>query len=236
MSSARHTAWSLTINNPTAADREALNLALQRGWKVEGQQETGESGTVHYQCCLRTPQCRFSAVKKLFPRAHIEPAKNVSALLQYVSKEDTRTGSLPVQSDLYPSLSKFWDLVFSYLDDQALSPYDGPIDEKSALKLLDQASYHLILNGYHVETLAVNPQTRSAFSKFLTALWIRSKHSQTARQTDTALESSEVSVPTIHNHAFDSDRPQVLYPEEEVLSPPQSSDASPPVDPRSSSA
>lgn len=73
--------WSLTINNPTQEDEEAIALARQRGWKVEGQKEVGKEGTPHYQLCLDcSQQQRFSAVKKAFPRAHIEAAKSVVAL------------------------------------------------------------------------------------------------------------------------------------------------------------
>lgn len=36
MTTLRASCWSLTINNPTAADEEQINLARQRGWKVEG--------------------------------------------------------------------------------------------------------------------------------------------------------------------------------------------------------
>lgn len=86
----RGTCWSLTINNPTQDDEDAIHIARQKGWKVEGQKERGEQGTEHYQLMLRTPQVRFSAVKKQFPRAHIELARNPSALATYVSKEETR--------------------------------------------------------------------------------------------------------------------------------------------------
>lgn len=73
--------WSLTINNPTPDDEERIALARQRGWRVEGQLEKGEEGTPHYQLCLDCgAQQRFSAVKKAFPRAHIEAAKSAVAL------------------------------------------------------------------------------------------------------------------------------------------------------------
>lgn len=76
----RATAWSLTINNPTQADEESIQLARQKGWQVIGQLEEGENGTKHYQLLLKTSRIRFGGVKKLFPRAHIEVARNVAAL------------------------------------------------------------------------------------------------------------------------------------------------------------
>lgn len=76
----RATAWSLTINNPTEADEENIQHARQKGWKVIGQLEQGENGTKHYQLLVKTPRIRFGGVKKEFPRAHVEVARNVAAL------------------------------------------------------------------------------------------------------------------------------------------------------------
>ena len=92
-STSRSNIWSLTINNPTADDEECIQLARQKGWKVEGQKEVGKEGTPHYQLMLKTPQVRFSAVKKLFPRAHIEIARNATALAQYVTKKTQGQGT-----------------------------------------------------------------------------------------------------------------------------------------------
>lgn len=115
----RATCWSLTLNNPTEDDDECIARARQKGWKVDGQPEKGEKDrTRHYQLILRTPQVRFSAVKKAFPRAHIEIARNPQALETYCHKEETRDGELPSSSDKYPSLSKFWKLVYRVVKDQ----------------------------------------------------------------------------------------------------------------------
>lgn len=112
MTTERASAWSLTINNPTDSDEECIALARQKGWRVEGQKEKGAEGTSHYQLFLQTPQVRFSAIKKAFPRAHIEVARNIAALKAYVHKADTREGELPLSNAKYPSLSKFWHLIF----------------------------------------------------------------------------------------------------------------------------
>lgn len=185
----RSSSWSLTINNPTDADEECINVARQKGWKVEGQLEKGENGTPHYQLLLSTGQVRFAAVKKVFPRAHIEPARNFKALQQYVHKEDTREAELADQSELYPSLSKFWDLIFEYfncrekygLDQEELSNgniilYDrrNITDPRVRLNMLDEAASHLIKLGYHVESIAVNPSTRSSFSRYMESIFLRS--------------------------------------------------------------
>jgi hypothetical protein len=55
------TNWSVTINNPTKSDDEYIALARQKGWKVEGQLEMGDSGTQHFQLLVTTKgQQRFT--------------------------------------------------------------------------------------------------------------------------------------------------------------------------------
>lgn len=194
MSTARSSNWSVTINNPNDSDEECINLARQKGWTVVGQKEVGKEGTPHYQLMIKTPQVRFSALKKAFPRGHIEAARNATALEQYVNKDDTRVGDLKEQSDAYPSLSKLWTLVF---DDLSLEKGDDLMlmTKDELLSFLDSRCAALICEGYHVETLAVNPQVRSAFSKFAPQLHRRCQLSvQPDRQTDT--EESSVDLPT----------------------------------------
>lgn len=197
MSNERHSTWSVTINNPSASDEEDMSRARQKGWKVEGQLERGENGTPHYQLMVRTGQVRFSAVKKAFPRAHIEPARNVSALKEYVHKEKTKEGELPVQNDKYPSLDKIWELLFQqfliagvmnrhpHTQSVDWSPYasDDPLYE------LDLATANLIRDGYRVESILANPQNRTAFKKWsmdlMTRVYREQLATQSARQTDT---------------------------------------------------
>jgi len=197
----RATAWSVVINNPTNSDEECINQARQRGWRVEGQIEKGENGTPHYQLFVKTPQVRFSAVKKMFPRAHIDEARNEAALKQYVSKEETRIGELPTQSEFYPSLAKFWILFTNWYDDEKFpsgdsSYHPAPYGE-AALSLLDEFVADIITKGYHVETMGVNPQIRSCVKNYLEAILVRSRneeaaiHRQTDRQTDGENSSPE---------------------------------------------
>lgn len=70
----RASCWSVTINNPTEDELKCHHL----GWSLQGQFEQGEeTGTRHFQGMLKTgQQVRFAAVKKVFPRGHIEPARN----------------------------------------------------------------------------------------------------------------------------------------------------------------
>lgn len=190
MTTQRATCWSVTINNPTEADEEAIARCRQSSWKVEGQLEKGEGGTLHYQLLVRTPQVRFSAVKKQFPRAHIEVARNQSALANYVTKEDTREAQLPTAQEMYPSLSKFWSLVIHEIDsyDQTADLYNDPhlpLD----LTTLDYATERLICKGYHVESTSVNPQVRASWKRFAKSIAYRARISmETDRQPDKVQE------------------------------------------------
>lgn len=180
----RATAWSITINNPVSADEENISLARQKGWKVEGQLEKGEQGTPHYQLLVKTPQIRFSAVKKQFPRAHIEVARNVAALEQYVHKEETREGELKQQSELYPSLQRLWDMLAEWINDKNIHHKWMSSDEEYRLFQFDKFINDKIYEGYVVETMAVNPQVRSSIKHYGINIVIRSLHRQTDRQTD----------------------------------------------------
>jgi len=186
----RATAWSVTINNPVSADEESIAMARQKGWTVEGQLEKGAEGTPHYQLMVKTPQVRFSAVKKMFPRAHIEQARNAKALEQYVHKDETREGELKVDSTKYPSLQKLWDMFAEWLEDKG-SWWNW--DSDTALTNFDKFICDKIENGFVVETMAVNPQIRSCVKNYLTPIIYRSNiRRQTDRQTDEESVSSSI--------------------------------------------
>lgn len=213
MTDNRATAWSVTINmknvSQTTAD-ECINQARARGWSVEGQLEQGEQGTQHYQLLVRTPQTRFSALKKAFPTAHIEAARNLAALKEYVHKSDTRVGQLKPQSDRYPSITKMWELIWGdwldkehFVDDRATARTYAdcyiPKGEKARLNYLDEAGADLIRQGYYVEQHIVNPQVRSSFVKFAPELAERTIMKMNAdRQTDRQTEflCEDITIPT----------------------------------------
>lgn len=126
----RSNCWSITINNPTPDDFEQIHLAQQRGWVLLGQLEKGEvNGVTHIQAMLKTPQVRFSAVKKAFPRAHIEVARNPDALREYVTKEETKVGELPenINKALYPSIEELYRRYTNYL--YSLSGHNDTVDQ-----------------------------------------------------------------------------------------------------------
>jgi len=206
MSSVRATCWSITINNPIAADEENIARARQKGWKIDGQQEVGEGGTPHYQLICRTPQVRFSAVKSAFPRAHIEVARNPAALETYVHKDETKVGELNKQSEMYPSLSKFWDLFFQWCyDDSPTSVQDQRLvvdilRTKNLEKVFAKFVSEYIERGYYIETIACNPATISCLRKFGISILKRSElafYKKEDMQTDTDSQTSEVFVPVM---------------------------------------
>jgi len=212
--SIRSSCWSITINNPTQNDDHNIAEVRQRGWKVDGQIEKGESGTVHYQLILTTPQVRFSSVKKAFPRAHIEPARNREALLKYVQKSESRLGQLQVPQEKYPSQLQVFDWFSSYW-------YDINSEKKTSnLEIFDLMCAQKIAQGYMIGAEVMNPQIRAFIKKFGDSLALRhkklrdaSRDRQTDRQPD--LFSQSVSI-----NAISSSSPL----QEETSDPPSSDD------------
>lgn len=187
--------WSITINNPNEGDEEAIANARQRGWIVEGQKEVGVLGTPHYQLLVNTrTQQRFTALKKAFPRSHIEVARNPKALKQYVHKTETRVAELPNSERYVSSQNQLWILVVDELENgDAPKEHRISIGEDRAysdrfepLTAFDYACDAIIRRGFYcVETMAVNPQTRSAWLKFWRAIVARrQKDRQTDRQSE----------------------------------------------------
>lgn len=188
----RGTCWSVTINNPTSSDEEAIATVRQRsGWEIEGQLEQGENETPHYQLIVRTPQVRFSAMKKLFPRSHIELARNPAALSVYVKKEDTRIGELPT-GELYPSPQRIWDMFAEWIGNYTKGAYLNFVDE-AFLEAFDKFISIHIEQGYVLEFFAINPQNRSIVKRYSASIISRSisRRQKTDRQTE---NFSEVSI------------------------------------------
>jgi len=188
MSQVKATNWSVTINNYTAKDDENIAQARQKGWLVEGQKEIcPTTGTPHYQLFVKTKgQQRGTAMKKAFPRAHIEVARNVEDLKDYVHKPETADGPIPGRSDLYPSLQTMWDMFYDWLLlDQNFKEFCS-VGPDARLVMFDKFIGEKITEGYVLETMAVNPQIRSCVKLFGREIAIRSRtRRQTAdRQTD----------------------------------------------------
>lgn len=93
----------LTINNPTIDVHQFIELVKAKGFKYgRVQLERGEQGTLHLQGCLGGKSTRISAVKSMFPTAHIETAKSPFHSWEYCGKADTRVEG-PVEFGLPPA-------------------------------------------------------------------------------------------------------------------------------------
>jgi len=166
----RYTCWSITINNPVDSDTKCP----VPGWKLYGQFEQGEEGTRHFQGMLKTPQVRFSAVKKVFPRAHIEPARNAKALALYCSKEETRIAAYEASG--VPSLFEYQDNIAKSFD---MDEYKNRCQDVRYFQMYKGDNSEILLNYVDeliaqdvragmrgIEFIAVNPMWRSSWKKF----------------------------------------------------------------------
>lgn len=199
----RATCWSGTQFNLKAFEVQQ-NEATQLGWTVKGQlEECPETKRQHYQFAVKTPQVRMSQVRKVFPGAHIEEARNPKALMQYVNKEETRIGDLPAVSEMYPSLAKLWEIMFNYMikekyfiveDGKISANFRRPWNKCVSLEWFDEFISLSIQDGYHIETMAVNPQTRSCWKLYAYSIVVRQltlfRKSLEDRQTDRQVEFS----------------------------------------------
>lgn len=180
----RGTRWSVTINCKSVSRstaEECIGRARQLGWRVYGQIERGDSGTEHFQLAISTPQVRFSAVKKVFPTAHIELAKNWSALMEYCHKEDTKVASIKEVSSTYVPWSQLRQLFVEWLVEDEFRIHTT--DPERRLQVWDQFIGHLIEEGNEVDLMGMNANYRACISRY----WRHyvNRYTQTEQQTDT---------------------------------------------------
>ena len=197
----RATCWSITINNYTESD---VSPELPAGWKFQGQPEKGEEGTEHFQGMLTTPQVRFSAVKKVFPRAHIEVARNRAALSKYIRKDETRNGEYMIVESRLPTLFEYQTVIAKKFDMRILSErYEekmkawiegklkqAPDMDELAMEYVDELIAQDIENGVRgIEFVAINPMWRSSWKKFWRSIIKRDG----AQQTESPSQADEAS-------------------------------------------
>lgn len=119
----RSTCWSLTQH--VESEQEAAEFMLMPvppGWKLTGQlEEAPTTRKLHLQLMLETPRIRFGAVKKQFPKAHIEVARNKHQLSLYVKKTDTRVAV--AEQPATPTIWEFNTMVAHRIDTQDLNKY-----------------------------------------------------------------------------------------------------------------
>lgn len=182
---------------------------------MSGQMEKGEEeGTEHYQGILKTPQVRFSAVKQIFQRAHIEVAKNKKALEKYVHKEETRIATVADHSSNIPTLFDYQHTIARKWSSTTFATYieryDGKLnDDDIALNYVDDLVAEDIRSGVcGVEYIAINPMWRSAWKKF----WRAMVH----REQVLISEENNISIPDIED-ALSSLDPPPSPAEEEII-------------------
>lgn len=185
----RATKWSVTcnlLNIKKETVESCISTARQQGWTVLGQIEKGTEGTEHYQLAVATPHIRFSAVKKVFPTAHIEKCKDWNALVKYCNKEDTRVEKI-VQAQ-YVTFQMVRDKFFEYLIN------DGNVnltDEQHRISEWDTFIQLSLREKIECDLVGVNPQYRSCIMKYWDAYIYLAIHRQQDSQT------TEVILPTI---------------------------------------
>lgn len=104
---ARSRSWFITINNPT---EEEIYLLEKDCWiYMIYQHEVGlECGTPHIHACIYYKNARIWP-KKRYPRADIRKPFNLDAVIEYCSKEETRTSG-PFEFGVRPVQGKRNDL------------------------------------------------------------------------------------------------------------------------------
>lgn len=176
----RGSCWSITI-----FDDAYKNATLPAKWALSGQMEKcPTTGVEHFQGMLTTPQIRFSAAKRVFPKAHIELCKNKIALVKYVKKEDTRIQSIPDRSSDIPTLWDYSDCLATAYDQEDFLEYQKTCYDEEALvkttlndrilSYIDTLVCSDIERGMRgVEFIAINPMFRSAWKRFGKAMVFR---------------------------------------------------------------
>lgn len=118
---------------------------------------------------LLTPQVRAAAVKRVYPRAHIEIARDRKALEKYVTKEDTRVAV--IECNNIPSIFEYQTIIAKrwteegYEELRTQFPRKDPDDV--AMFYLDSLVSEDIRTGQRgAEWIATNPMWRNAWKKF----------------------------------------------------------------------
>lgn len=141
--------------------------AMPNDWSLEGQLEQGhDSGKLHYQLLLKTPQTRGSRIAKFFPKCDIDEARKFHALQNYVHKEDTRVAEFKTIENRSPQ----WKIVrakfFEWLiTNEPQSTMFGTIEDER-MRLWDKFIGISLEEGMEVDVIGVNPQYRSCIQKY----------------------------------------------------------------------
>jgi len=112
----RSRAFCFTLNNPGRTAESSLE-SLSYEYLTFGR-EKGESGTPHLQGYIYFPNAKsLQSVRKLLPRCHVEPAKTISAAIEYCHKDGdfVEFGRRPIDPKAKGKLEKErWDSVWEH--------------------------------------------------------------------------------------------------------------------------
>jgi len=148
---------------------QEFQQCIENEWLVDGQLEVGENGTPHYQFYINTQkQVRFSAIKRVFPKAHIECSHDMKKVESYCKKwktrqTDTKTVKIerwdPDSDERYTTkmfwadLASIWFEVYEETDTDIMLVYDYCVQQ-------------LIDMEFPCHMVAVQPQNRKAFQLY----------------------------------------------------------------------
>lgn len=181
----RGTAWSITLNMKNVSRErceDMIDQAKQANWGVQGQIEKGKEGTPHYQLLIKTPQVRFSAIKKIFPTAHIEKARNVKALEQYVHKEEGRVEEMKTIERKFVQFPEVRNKFFQWIIQEG---YESTGCYERKLSLWDEFIGLSIEERIECDVVGVNPQYRSIIQRYWNNfVRVAQEDNEVRRQTD----------------------------------------------------
>jgi len=166
MNSVRGTHWSVTLNMKNISRErceEQIEAARQANWGVQGQIEEGKEGTPHYQLLVKTPQVRATALKRVFPTAHIEKARNAKALELYVHKEEGRLEEIKTIERKFVQFPEIRKKFFQWVIEEGHEDTNGH-DRK--LALWDEFISLSIRERIECDVIGVNPQYRSIIDRY----------------------------------------------------------------------
>lgn len=204
----RSTNWSVTAfydtpNTPSKSTREfQIEDARRKGWIVSGQVEKcPDTGSLHFQLSVKTPQVRARALMDAFPHAEVQVARNPTALDNYVHKEETRVEELKKVS-IAITWSNVCDKFFDWIYQSDVDELWKTRDYEKRLNLWDQFIDESIGHGIRCELIGVNPQYRSSIQKYWNGMCLQAQgrrqdrhEDRTSVDNDRQTDSQEVSLP-----------------------------------------
>lgn len=159
------TRWAFTAyEEQWGLFKEIPDIVKEWGWQTEICPDTQRQ---HYQGYILTrSQQRFSAMRKILPGVHIEPARNWSALLNYCKKEESAVEGSQVKVVNDRKYLKFHEALMRIANAYISIPgYDDDDNYQSAIRTL------LLTNEEDV-SLYSNPQLQKAW-RMTSSYWLR---------------------------------------------------------------